>query len=96
MSDSNTPIQSSGQVVQAGVDLLNPDLWKNRRRMAYISLLSMIASIACVIFMSYTSVSSERIKIVVDLLQVYYVTSSSIIAAYIGFSTWSMTKGGPK
>lgn len=102
MSDSTTPIPtansdattSTGVISVVGGD--NPDVWRNRRRMAYISLFSNIFFVMLA-FVGVTPIFGfipiDKFRIFVDLVQVYLVTSSSVIAAYIGFTTWSYSRG---
>lgn len=67
------------------------DMWKNRRRMAYISMYSMIIFVSFVgAILTFTLVPETRIKLFIDLLEVYLVVASSVVAAYIGFATWSL------
>lgn len=72
------------------------DNWKNRRRMAYISIASNVIFILVSFFaiLPWFDIDIGKYRIFVDLIQVYLVTSTSIIAAYIGFATWSYSKAG--
>ena len=64
--------------------------WKNRRRMAWISLLSMIVVTAILLF---APISIERIKALSNTVEWFYFSMASIIGAYMGFTTWSSKKG---
>lgn len=80
-------------------DLVSEDTWKNRRRMAYISLASnivfvLLAFVGIIPLGVFELITIEKFRIFIDLIQVYLVTSSSIIAAYIGFATWSYSRAG--
>lgn len=83
----------SGTMSQEAV---TEDNWKNRRRMAYISIASNIIFMLLSFFAAtpWLDLDIGKYRIFVDLIQVYLVTSTSIIAAYIGFATWSYSKAG--
>jgi hypothetical protein len=59
----------------------------NRRKMAWVSLIAMIASGIAVMFF----IPEERLLVVKDMLDWYWIGLSSIVGAYVGISTW-MTK----
>jgi len=65
--------------------------WKNRRRMAWISLSSMIVVTAILLF---APISIERIKVLSNTIEWFYFSMASIIGAYMGFTTWSSKKKG--
>lgn len=98
MSDSdNNTTSATGTITHEGV---SEDTWKNRRRMAYISIFSniffVILTFTGILPWWFAEISLDKLRIFTDLIQVYLVTSSSIIAAYIGFATWSYSKAGFK
>lgn len=59
----------------------------NRRRMAWVSLIAMIATAFALMFL----VSDARLEKIKDMLDFYWVALGSITGAYVGISTW-MTK----
>lgn len=59
----------------------------NRRRMAWVSLIAMIATAFALLFL----VSDTRIEKIKDMLDFYWIALGSITGAYVGISTW-MTK----
>lgn len=59
----------------------------NRRRMAWVSLLAMIATAFAVLFF-VPETKLDRIK---DMLDLYWISLGGIVGAYVGISTW-MTK----
>ena len=64
--------------------------WKNRRRMAWVSLISILV---VTFFMLFTdAVSVEKLKIVGDVVTWFYFSMASIIGAYMGFTTWASRK----
>ena len=67
----------------------NKDRWKNRRKMAWTSLISMI----CITLILLTSfVPETRLKILTDIITWYFFASASVIGAYMGFTTWADRK----
>jgi hypothetical protein len=64
----------------------HPSRWKHRRRMAYISLFSIIVSTAILLG---PWVPMERVEKLSDLISWFYFSLASIVGAYVGFATWS-------
>jgi dolichol kinase len=65
--------------------------WKNRRRMAWLSLLSMI-TVTCLIL--FTKIVPEtRLVILSDVITWFYFSCASIIGMYMGATTWASVKG---
>lgn len=67
---------------------LNARRWKNRRRMAWLSLLSIIA----ITIMSFYYVDIERLKVLDSVITWFYTVMGSVVGAYVGFSTWHDVK----
>ncbi|CAB4141265.1 hypothetical protein UFOVP410_104 [uncultured Caudovirales phage] len=63
--------------------ILISNRWKHRRRMAYISLLSILIVTYFLMF----KIPIEKIKVLENVVTWYYITMSSIIGAYLGFAT---------
>lgn len=63
--------------------ILISNRWKHRRRMAYISLLSILIVTYFLLF----KIPIEKIKVLENVVTWYYITMSSIIGAYLGFAT---------
>lgn len=63
--------------------------WKNRRKMAWVSLISMIVATALVFFV----VPVARLKIIGDVITWFYFAMTSVVGAYMGFTTWASIKG---
>ena len=61
--------------------------WKNRRRMAWISLMSMILVTFLVLFSEYVSV--ERLKVLGEVITWFYFSCASVIGMYMGATTWA-------
>lgn len=70
----------------------NPDLmrirWKNRRRMAWTSLISMIIFVLLVMFV----VPESRLEMITEMLSWYFLAAVSVCGAYMGFTTWADIK----
>ena len=64
--------------------------WKNRRRMAWVSLISMIVLTFFIFFTD--AISIEKIKVLGEVITWYYFASASIVGAYMGFTTWASRK----
>ena len=63
--------------------------WKNRRWIAWVSLISIIAVASLLLF--YTPL--DRIKATENIIEWFLISMSTIVAAYMGLSTWaSLTK----
>jgi len=60
----------------------------NRRRMAWVSLIAIIATAFCLLFF----VSESRIEKIKDLLDFYWIALGSVVGAYVGISTWMSKK----
>jgi hypothetical protein len=65
------------------------DQWKNRERMAYIALFSMIIATAALYFIPDT----KRIEQLAIALTWFYGAMGGIVAAFSGFRAWEAVKG---
>ena len=64
--------------------------WKNRRRMAWISLFTMVLlTIVLVAAALLTDIDMTRLKPIAEPLAWSYLGFTSVIGAYMGFTTWS-------
>lgn len=61
--------------------------WQNRRRMAWTSLLSMIAVTIIILFTDFVSI--EKLKVLSEVITWFYFCCASVIGAYMGFTTWA-------
>jgi hypothetical protein len=59
--------------------------WKNRRRMAWISLISIFVITLLVFFV----VPEHRLKLLSDVITWFYFTMASVVGGYMGFTTWA-------
>ena len=81
MVDNNTSI------VDASAD--SSDLWKNRRRMGFIALFSMVAVTA---YAMSPWIELDKLKALESVITWFYTAMASIIASYMGFTTWAYIK----
>jgi len=65
------------------------NLWKNRRRMGYMALISMIAVTG---YAMSPWMDLDRIKALESVITWFYTAMASIIASYMGFTTWAYIK----
>lgn len=70
---------------------LNKKRWQNRRRMAWLSLISMTIITFLILFTNMVSV--ERLGVLGEVITWYYFCSASIIGMYMGATTWASIKG---
>lgn len=64
-------------------------MWRNRRRMAWISFFSMLVVTALCFFW----VPESRLEKLSDVITWYYMAMASIVGAYMGFTTWASKSG---
>ena len=57
--------------------------WQNRRRMAWIAL----TSILVVTSLAFFIVPESRLKLLGDVINMFYLSMASIVGAYVGFAT---------
>jgi hypothetical protein len=64
--------------------------WRNRRRMAWVAVFSMVAETAVLIYVaSFTSVDMQRFSTISEPLAWSYFGFLSVVGAYMGFTTWA-------
>lgn len=86
--DSSTAPAAQGEKIKLSrkiVDDAYSDQWTNRRRMAWVSLISMSVFTALVLF----TIPESRLKAAEYVLSWYYMASSTVICTYMGLSTWA-------
>ena len=57
----------------------------NRRRMAWISLISLDVVTLCMLFF----VQESRLGLLNDLVEMFFLCTSSIVLSYLGVATWT-------
>jgi hypothetical protein len=65
--------------------------WKNRRRMAWVSLSSMVLITTAILFTDMVSI--EKLKVLSEVITWFYFSCASVIGAYMGFTTYASIKG---
>ena len=66
--------------------IIATDRFKNRRRMAWLSMVSMVAFTAILIS---PFVGVEKIKALEGVFGAFYFAMASVVGAYMGFTTWA-------
>lgn len=57
--------------------------WRNRRKMAWIALISILV----VTILAFFVVEESRLKLLGDVINMFYLSMASIVGAYVGFAT---------
>lgn len=86
VSDDGSAVPSAPTSTDAPKDPNHPSQWKHRRRMAYMSLVSIIG-VTLILLGPWVPV--ERVAKLSDLISWFYFSLASIVGAYMGFATWS-------
>lgn len=63
--------------------------FQNRRRMAWLSMISMVIFTAILLS---PFISNEKIKALDEVFSMFYLAMASIVGAYMGFTTWANKK----
>lgn len=71
---------------QNGNGDLRKDRWKNRRRMAWVSMFNIVAFTILILFYPFSTEKLEAIKTIADW---FYIANVSVIGAYMGFTSWA-------
>jgi len=85
-TDEQVPVEENGDDLS-----LMKKRWKNRRRMSWVSLISMTLVTYLILFTNLVSV--ERLGVLGEVITWYYFCSASIIGMYMGATTWASIKG---
>lgn len=64
--------------------------WQNRRRMAWISLFSMLLLTVMILFTDMINI--EKLKVLSEVITWFYFSCASVIGAYMGFTAWASKK----
>lgn len=72
---------------------MKDELWKSRRRMAWVSLWAIIIP-TCYVILRINNV--DVLNQIADLMSWYYLALASIVGAYFGFKSWAQIKGRDK
>jgi hypothetical protein len=63
--------------------------FQNRRRMAWLSMISMVIFTAILLS---PFISNEKIEALDEVFSMFYLAMASIVGAYMGFTTWANKK----
>ena len=85
-TQTTTSTPAAPSTVDPFEDPNHPSRWVHRRRMAYISLYSIIG-VTVILLGPWVPV--ERVAKLSDLISWFYFSLASIVGAYMGFATWS-------
>ena len=87
MADNEIDLNRDGKVSRQEEDAYE-ERAVNRRRMAWVALLALIASG----FSMMLLIPETRLKTLDGLLEIYWIALGSIVGAYVGISTWMSKK----
>lgn len=87
MADNELDVNNDGNVTQTEERIYEQKA-VNRRRMAWVSLIAMIVSGFCMMFL----VPETRLKQLDGMLELYWIALGTITGAYVGISTWMSRK----
>lgn len=59
--------------------------WKNRRRMAWVSMFNIVAFTILLLFYPF---SIEKLDLIKSVSDWFYIVNVSVIGAYMGFTSW--------
>ena len=80
---------------QVNNDPYDKKKWENRRRMAWTSLTMMILlTLALIGTALFTDIDMQRLKPIAEPLAWSYLGFTSVIGAYMGFTTYASVKNG--
>lgn len=80
------------QATQKSYDKIFIQQWKNRRWMAWVSLISILIFTGAGLFY----VPTETLEAASNLLSWYYMTASTIVVTYMGLSTYASLQQNKK
>jgi len=87
MADNEIDLNQDGKISRQEEDVYEQKA-VNRRRMAWVALLALVASGFSMMFL----IPETRLKTLDGLLEIYWIGLSSIVGAYVGISTWMSKK----
>ena len=81
--DEDIDLNKDGKVSQKEEELYEKKA-KNRRLMAWVSLVAMVASGFAIMFL----IPEARLQKINAMLDLYWISLGGIVGAYVGISTW--------
>lgn len=90
MEEEKEQIDLNGDGKMSNVEIdITKNRFKNRRRMAWLAIWSMVA---CTFVMMTEFIDIERIEAIDSVIEMFYIAMASIVGAYMGFTTWATKK----
>jgi hypothetical protein len=84
-TEEKIDIDHDGKISKVEVNIAE-DKFKNRRRMAWLALYSMVVFTAILLS---PLITDDRIKALDNVFGMFYIAMASVIGAYMGFTTWA-------
>jgi hypothetical protein len=84
-TEEKLDIDHDGKISKVEVNIAE-DKFKNRRRMAWLALYSMVVFTAILLS---PLITDDRIKALDNVFGMFYIAMASVIGAYMGFTTWA-------
>lgn len=84
MSQEEIDVNHDGIVNQKELEIYEQRA-KNRRRMAWVSLVAMIITAGALMFL----VPDERLAKLDGVLELYWIALGGVVGAYVGISAWT-------
>jgi hypothetical protein len=84
-TEEKLDINHDGKISKVEVNIAE-DKFKNRRRMAWLALYSMVVFTAILLS---PLITDDRIKALDNVFGMFYIAMASVIGAYMGFTTWA-------
>ena len=84
-TEEKIDIDHDGKISKVEVNIVE-DKFKNRRRMAWLALYSMVVFTAILLS---PLITDDRIKALDNVFGMFYIAMASVIGAYMGFTTWA-------
>lgn len=89
MSNTENEIDVNGDgKISSKEEILYEKKAVNRRRMAWVSLVAMIATAIGLLFF----VPESRLEKIKDMLDLYWIALGGVVGSYVGISTWMSKK----
>jgi len=89
----NLPPEGDMYVTKAMEEInIDRERWKNRRHMAWLSLVSMIVLTTLIIFLPESLLPVAKVAVVSDFITWYYFACTGVIGAYMGVTTFAHVK----
>jgi len=91
MEEVKVKVELVDKPIGNGEKELQKNRWKNRRRMAWVSLISMLLVTSIIILTDVVEI--ERLTVLKEVITWFYFSCASIIGMYMGATTLASIKG---